>query len=134
MTVESPYLTSSVRRVGRRRQSGANLALLCLLGAVIVGFVGVCIYGGMQAYVEGDLQKAAMGAAMAGASAYYGKTDAQGSPTPDSAGAMSIATTAFNAAVSNSSLKGFNVTLNGVTNKDSNDSITVDAKATIGLP
>ena len=129
-----PPLTAPMRSVCRKRQPGANLALLCMMGVVIIGFVGVCMYGGMQAYVEGDLQKAAMGAAMAGASAYYGKTDAQGSPSPDSAGAISAATTAFNSAVSNSSLKGFNVTLNGVTNNDSNDSITVDAKATISLP
>jgi|GEM_PF-2147559 len=134
MTIESPSLIPPVMPVRRKRQSGANLALLCMMGVIILGFVGVCMYGGMQAYVEGDLQKASMGAAMAGAAAYYGKTDAQGSPAPDSAGAISAATTAFNSAVSNSSLKGFNVTLNGVNNNDSNDSITVDAKATISLP
>jgi hypothetical protein len=118
----------------RKSQPGANLAILCMLGVLILGFVGICMYGGMQAYVEGDLQKAAMNSAMAGAAAYYSKVDASGSPTPNADMAKNVATNAFNATVKSTSLNGFNVTLNGVTNNDSNDSVTVDAKATIGLP
>jgi hypothetical protein len=118
----------------RRRQSGANLAILCLLGTLIFGFVGICLYSGMQTYVEGDLQKTAMNAAMSGAAAYYGTIGPNGAPTANSDLAKNVASNTFNSIVNQGSLKGFGVTLKPVTNNDSNDSVTVTAQAVIPLP
>lgn len=117
----------------RRKHRGANLAILCAMAVMIIGFMGISIYTGLQAFIEGDLQRASMNAAMAGAAAYYGKTDGSGKPTPDSGGAQGIATSTFNAIASNSSLGGFNATATASSN-DNNDSITITAKAGIATP
>lgn len=117
----------------RRKQRGANLAILCAVAVMIIGFMGISIYTGLHAFIEGDLQRASMNAAMAGAAAYYGKTDGSGKPTPDSGGAQGIATSTFNAIVSNSSLGGFSATATASSN-DTNDSITITAKAGIPTP
>lgn len=114
----------------RRKSMGANLAILCAMAVMIIAFMGISIYTGLQAFIEGDLQRASMNAAMAGAAAYYGKTDGTGKPTPDSAGAQTIATNTFNAIVSNSSLNGFGATAT-ISSSDNNDSITVTGKASI---
>lgn len=117
----------------RKKQLGANLAILCAVAVLIIGFMGISIYTGLQAFIEGDLQRASMNAAMAGAAAYYGQTDGTGRPKPDSGGAQGIATSTFNAITSNSSLGGFNASATASSN-DANDSITVTAKAGIGTP
>lgn len=114
----------------RRKHLGANLAILCAMAIMIIAFMGISIYTGLQAFIEGDLQRASMNAAMAGAAAYYGTADGTGRPTPDAGGAQGLATSTFNAIVSNSSLNGFGGTAT-VTSNDSNDSITVTGTASI---
>jgi hypothetical protein len=114
----------------RKKSQGANLAILCAMSVMIIGFMGISIYTGLHAFIEGDLQRASMNAALAGAAAYYGKTDGTGKPTADSAGAQSTATTTFNSITSNSSLKGFSATAT-VASADNNDSVTVTAQAKI---
>lgn len=111
---------------------GVNLMLLCVVGALIVGFLGISIYSGLQAFLESDLQRISMNAAMVGASQYYRSPSGSATtPAPDSANAIATATQTFNALASNSSLNGFSPTIVSVTNNDSNDSITVASKATI---
>jgi hypothetical protein len=116
--------------MNRKRHSGSNLMMLCAVGLLIVGFLGISIYTGLQGFVESDLQRVSMNAALVGASAYY--TSPSGSataPVANAANATSVATTAFNQLVANSSLNGFNPTLVSVTSNDTTDSVTVTAKA-----
>ncbi len=110
---------------------GGNLMMLCAVAVLIIGFMGVCIYTGLQAFIEGDLQRSSMNAAMAGASRYYSGVGTGGKPMPNAGAANAYATSTFNQIVANSALNGFGATLNGVTNNDGNDSITVEAKAAI---
>jgi hypothetical protein len=118
----------------RRRSRGANLAMLCAMAVMIIGFMGIAIFTGIQAYLESDLQRASMNAALAGAAAYYSGKDGNGKPIPDSGQAMGIATSTFNAIVTNSSLNGFGAAIQSVTNNDNNDSITVESRASVGTP
>jgi hypothetical protein len=104
------------------------------MAVMLIGFMGIAIFTGIQAYMESDLQRASMNAALAGAAAYYSGTDGTGRPTPDVGQAESIATSTFNTIIGNSSLNGFGAAITGVTNNDSNDSITVKSKASIGTP
>src|ERR1700741_2441718 len=55
----------------RPSQRGANLALIAVALAVLLGMAGVGIYTGLQAYLRNEIQKAATIAAMAGASQFY---------------------------------------------------------------
>ena len=122
------------KRPNRHQSSiGSNLMLLCAVAVLIGGFLGISIYTGLQAFLESDLQRASMNAAMVGASAYYKSPSGSATaPTPDSAGATAKATTTFNQLASNSSLNGFSPTLVNVTSADNNDSVTVEAKASVG--
>jgi hypothetical protein len=123
----------TLRKTKRRCSApGVNLMLLCVVGLLIIGFLGVSIYSGLQAFMESDLQRISMNAAMVGASQYYSSPSGSATaPTPDSANAIATATQTFNALASNSSLNGFSPTIVSVTNNDSNDSITVASKAVI---
>lgn len=120
--------------VRRRRQPGANLAILCAVGALIIGFMGLGIYGGLQTYLETDLERSAMNAAMAGAAAYYARVGAAGKPSPDPDLARGVATATFGNIVNNSSLQGFGAALSQVTNNDVNDSVTVVSTVGVDLP
>ena len=113
------------------RHSGANLAILAGLSIMLIGFLGVSVFVGLQVYMQGEISKAAQTAALTGASVYYSKANAAtGRPEPDSAKAIQVAEDTFKAIVANSgALKGFGLTLTGPpTANDSNDSITVQAR------
>lgn len=101
---------------------------------LIIGFLGISIYSGLQSYVESDLQRTSMNAAMTGAAAYYSGVGPNGKPVPNVALAQSVARATFANIMNNSSLKGFNATLSQVVNNDNNDSITVTSTASILTP
>lgn len=117
--------------VRRKRHKGSNLAMLCAVGLLILGFMGVCIYTGLQAFLEADLQRTAMNSAMAGASRYYSGVGVSGKPTANAGNATGYARSTFEGIASNGSLGGFGATLVNVTNNASNDSVTVEAKASL---
>lgn len=121
------------KQTQRRLSSpGSNLMMLCAVGVLIVGFLGISVYSGLQAFMESDLQRVSMNAALIGASQYYkSPTGSATAPTPDVGGATAAATAAFNQLTSSSSINGFSPSIVSVTNNDSNDSITVAAKASI---
>jgi len=124
-----PHIKQTLRR---RSNPGANLMLLCAVALMIVGFLGISIYSGLQNFMESDLQRISMNAAMVGASRYYkSATGSATAPTPDSGGAISAATQTFNTLTSNSSINGFSPSLTSVTNNDTTDTITVAAKASL---
>jgi len=131
--IEARTVITALKKTKRHRSApGVNLMLLCVIGLLIVGFLGISIYSGLQAFMESDLQRISMNAAMVGASQYYSSPSGSATaPKPDSATAIATATATFNALASNSSLNGFSPTIVSVTNNDSNDSITVASKAVI---
>lgn len=113
----------------RARCKGANLALLCGVAVLLIGFMGICIYTGLQAFVEADLQRTTMNAAMAGASRYYSGTGTSGKPTPNAGEATSYARSTFEGMVGSASLSGFDASIVSVNNNDANDSITIASRA-----
>lgn len=127
-------MKTPVTPVRRKRSRGANLAILAAVGAMLVGFMGISLYTGVQAFLQNDLQRVTTGAAMAGAAAYYSAVGPGGKPTPNPAGARTIATNAFNTAVSNGSLNGFNAQIVNISNNDSTDSITITSQGTLNTP
>lgn len=116
----------------RKCYQGSHLAIFCALALLLIAFMGISIYTGLQVFLESDLQRATMNAAMVGSSAYYSKVGAGGKPTPDPANAESLARDTFFGIASNSSLGGFGATTMSVTHNDGNDSITVNTKASLG--
>lgn len=121
------------RHVHRGKSRGANLALLLAVGIMILGFMGISIYTGFQAYLQGELQKAVSTAAQVGASSYYSGTGPYGKPAPNPTNAITVAKQAFNTSISNSSaaMGAFGFQATSVTSNDSNDSITVVGQGTI---
>ncbi len=110
---------------------GANLALFCGVALLLIGFMGICIYTGLQAFVEGDLQRVTMNAAMAGASRFYSETGNFGKPMPSPGNATAYAQQTFNQIIQGSSLKGFDAKITGVSATDASDSVTVTSTALI---
>lgn len=121
-------------RTGRRRHRGSNLAIFCAMGALLVGFLGIAIYTGLQVFLQHDLQRMTSNAAMAGAAAYYSAIGANNKPTPNPDQAKNIARSVFNGIAGSTSVGGFGATIVNVTNNDANDSITVTSRANIDTP
>jgi hypothetical protein len=115
----------------KKRCKGGSLVLFCGLGTMIIGFMGICIYTGLQTFIEGDLQRISMNAALAGASRYYSGVGAYGKPQPNAGNATAYATSTFQGLINRSSLRGFGASVISVTNNDSNDSISVTSRATL---
>ena len=135
MPTEARKINRPSSRV-RTRHRGANLAILCCVAAMIVAFMGISIYTGLQAYLQNEIQKAATTSAMSGAAVYYSSPGPQGKPAPNQGAAIAAATSTFNSITQNSrALKGFGIALNGpITSNDNNDSITVNARGSMGTP
>jgi hypothetical protein len=104
------------------------------MAVMLIGFMGIAVFTGLQGYLEGDLQRVSMNAALAGASAYYGASDATGRPIPNISLAKDTAKTTFNTIMNNSSLKGFGATIQNITNNSDDDSITVQSTASLTTP
>lgn len=124
----------TLHKFNRKSSKGSNLAILVAVGIMLIGFLGISLYSGAQSFIQDELQRATTSAAMAGASAYYGAVGPGGVPAPNPSLAKNTATSAFNAAVANGSLGGFSPKIVNVSNDDSNDSITIDTKATLPTP
>lgn len=120
-------------RMGRRKYRGANLAILAGVSIMIVGFMGIAIYTGLQAYVQNEIQKAASTAAMAGAASYYTAVDgATGRPMPNAGKAQQVAEQTFDQIIASSgALRGFGVARTSVTTNDGTDSVTVSAQGSL---
>ena len=119
-----------------KAEKGIALPFLTVFLVGLIGFAGVAIYTGLQAYFHGELQKAATSAAMAGAAAYYSQADpATGQPIANPAQAQAYAQSALSAIIDNSGgLKGFGVTLEGISTHDPTDSVTVALSGNLPTP
>lgn len=85
----------------RRHSRGSNLIILAVVAAMLIGFMGIAMYTGLQALVQGELQKAADTGAMAGAAALYtGGTT--GKPTPNAGFATQVANATFTGMINSS--------------------------------
>ncbi|MEM0952138.1 MAG: hypothetical protein AAGI66_08370 [Cyanobacteria bacterium P01_H01_bin.74] len=122
--------TTSLKKLFFRSSNGSIVALFSVLSVALIGFLGVTIFSGIQAFIQQELQRVTMNAAMAGASVYYGSTDPRGKPLASPGLARNTATRLFNTLVIGSSLRNF-APVPTVRNNDANDSITVSAEALI---
>ncbi|WP_373533265.1 hypothetical protein [Vampirovibrio sp.] len=115
----------------RTRCKGGILVLFCGLAVLIIGFMGLCIYTGLQAFVEGDLQRVSMNAAMVGAAGYYSNVGTFGKPLPSASSAKNDARNIFQGVMRRSSVGGFGARVIRITSNDSNDSVSVTSRATL---
>lgn len=110
---------------------GFNLAFFVVMAVALIGFMGIAIYVGAQAYLQGELQKAASTAVLAGAASYY-----EGKPLAAQSGtAISTATQTFNTIVNNSgALRGFNARIVNTRDTGSNDAVSMTVTGTMPTP
>ena len=119
----------------RSRHHGANLLILAGVATMLIGFMGVSIYLGLQAYITSELQKAASTAAMVGASNYYSNQSATGKPVQNAVRAEGLARDTFRDIVESSkALKGFGAVIKGVTTNSGNDSVTLSTEGNLPTP
>jgi hypothetical protein len=112
-------------------QQGSILLLFASISVLLIAFMGITIYSGLQTFVLQDLQRVSMNAAMVGAASYYSTVGSNGKPTANGTNAINISNSTFNSLKNGTSLNGFSPTIT-VTNNDANDSITVSTTATLG--
>lgn len=79
-----------------RRERGSILIMTVILITILIGFMGISIYLGIQSYAQSELQKAATSAAMVGAASMYSSTGTA-APAKDVNAAITAANTTFNA-------------------------------------
>lgn len=138
-----PHCFSRTNRL--KPQRGSVLIFTVAFIVVLLGFLGMAVYTGMNAYVQNELQNAASTSAMVGASSYYDGDFGTISinnlgtfPNQDGTRAAAAATTTFNRIVANSPvLQRMGAQLDpagGVTNNNADDSVQVNALATIPTP
>ncbi len=114
---------------------GIALPFSVVFMVALIGFAGVAIFTGLQAYFMGELQKTATTAAMAGAAAYYSEVGGDGRPAPNPGKATQYATEAFNN-IKNASgaLTNYKTELVSVSTNDSTDSVTVNLTGEVPTP
>lgn len=112
-------------------QKGSIMLLFAAMAVMLIAFMGVTIYSGLQTFIQQDLQRVSMNAAMVGAASYYQDKGANGKPVANGTAARNKALATFRNIVNASSLGGFSPTAT-VTNNDASDSVTVSAVATFG--
>lgn len=65
-----------------RASHGVSMILFAVTGMMLVGFLGIALYAGLNAYIQTELQQMANGMAQAGARSLYDNFDASGQPIP----------------------------------------------------
>ncbi len=110
---------------------GATLLVLVAAIIVLVGFMGVGIYAGLQAFLHNELQKSASAAAMVAASAYY-TLDENGQAVPQPTLAEQVARNTFQGATQVSSLSGFSPSIERIDVQGGK--VTVDVAGSLGTP
>jgi hypothetical protein len=122
----------------KHARPGSALAIIVVLLVALLGFLGVAIYTGLNAYLQNELQNAASSAAGAGASAFYDRFDpGSGMPQKSPDLAQLSAQQTFNGIVSaNPALGNFNTRLINGTPKvnGSNDTVTINSRADVPTP
>lgn len=95
----------------RKRYSGSTLVVsLCVL-FLLIGFMGIGVFVGVQAYLQAELQKAADASVMVGASEMYASTGSN-LPILDAAAGTTATNQTFQAVLKSSpALQGFNAAI-----------------------
>jgi hypothetical protein len=118
--------------------SGTSLAFATIFLIALLGFLGMAIYTGMTAYVQGELQKAITTSALVGATAYYDPPYATTdyAPEKNSTNAEIAANRTFEHIVPNTPLANFGVTPAALTVNPSpnSDALGLEATASIQTP
>ncbi|MBY0402621.1 MAG: Tad domain-containing protein, partial [Cyanobacteria bacterium] len=124
-------------------RSGSSLVFTIAFIVVLLGFLGLAIYTGLNSFTQSELQNAASTSALVGASSMYDGTVTDPNnlvPIKDAGRAKAAAQAVFDRIKSNSPiLNRFTATLDpdpgtGITTRDSDDSVQVNAKASIPTP
>ncbi len=122
----------------KKSKKGSALSILVVLLTALLGFLGIAIYTGLNAYLQNELQNAVSSAAGAGAAAYFDSFDpATGEPLLSSALAKQSAQTTFdNVIAANPAMTSFGATLVGgaPTMDDAQQTVTLEATATVPTP
>lgn len=127
------------RRFIHPRAKGSSLIFMVAFLVVLLGFLGMAIYTGLNAYVQNELQSAVNTSSMVGASAFYdGDVPNAGlnpRPKKDQNRATQAATATFNRIIAASDmLTNLNAQISAVTPNPVDDSVRVEASATIPTP
>lgn len=123
-------LPNRERRPGRGSR-GSTLIIVVAAIIMLLGFMGVAIYTGLQAFLHNELQKSASAAAMVASSAYY-TIDENGNPVALPSLAEDVARSTFTGSAQASSLNGFSPTINDVSVQGGK--VTVDVAGSLGTP
>ena len=95
----------------RKSYSGSTLVVTLSVLLLLIGFMGIGVFVGVQAYLQSELQKAADTSVMVGASEMFVSTGSS-KPTLNAGAATSAATQTFQAILANSpALRGFNASI-----------------------
>ncbi|MBX2861706.1 MAG: hypothetical protein KTR14_10770 [Vampirovibrio sp.] len=103
---------------------------------VLLAFLGLAIYTGLNAYLQNELQKAASTAALAGASSYYDDVNAQGAPQKNAANALTAAQQTWNRmTVNNGALANFGATATSGPNAlAGSETVSLETQAVVPTP
>ncbi len=120
----------------RARERGTALAIIVTMLTALLGFLGIAIYTGLNAYLQNELQNAVSSSAGAGAAAFFDTFDANGVPQVSSAEAQLSAQTTFdNIIAANPAMTSFGVAMTGApTLNVARQTVTVEATATVPTP
>lgn len=78
--IKRSLFTSHVVGLARRAQRGVSMLMFAATGTMMVGFIGVALYAGLNAFIQTELQQMANGMAGAAARSMYDNFDASGQP------------------------------------------------------
>lgn len=122
-------------RLRKKAYRGSTLIVTLSVMLILIAFLGVGVFVGVQAYLQGELQKAANAAVMVGAAEMFQSTGGA-LPTRDTGRGESAARQTFDAIVQNStSLRGFNARITGGPTVNAGDnSVRMNVAGSISTP
>lgn len=119
----------------RKAASGVVLASIAAFGAVLIGFMGVGIYVGLNAYIQSELHNATSAAVIAGASALYDEVGAGGAPVYNTGRGVIATQQVFNKIISrNPALQAFGAGISEGPTVNDDRTILLGATAQIPMP
>lgn len=120
--------------LGRLKSSGSTLQFAAIQLFLVIAFLGVAAYVGLNTLLQEELQKTVSTAAMFGASSYY-DGDTNLNPVKDPDRAFLAAQSAFSHALTSSPmLQAFGTQLTQLNLQVGDDQVTVGAEARLPVP
>ncbi|MEB3285946.1 MAG: hypothetical protein VKJ04_00430 [Vampirovibrionales bacterium] len=125
----------SVKHFSKRKAyPGSTLIVTFMVLSLLIGFLGIAAFIGIQSYVQGELQKAANASVLVGAAAMYQSTGSN-LPSANQARAIQATMDTANAIVSSSSFQNFNIrVVSGPIIDPADNSVRLDLAGEIPTP